>query len=250
MYTTLIVDDEKPQQDLLSGMIKEHFPELKLGAICSSVDEGVEKIKTLKPELVFLDVVMPPYTGFDLLNKIKPIDFDVIFTTSYEQYALNAFKVSAVDYLLKPFSVEQLAEGIAKFEKKIQLKQSLQHIENLLQNINSNSYDEVKIALPSMNGFSFVRLGTIIRCEADNNYTTFFLTDKTKIMVSKTLKDCEDILTDYNFFRVHTSHLINLRYVKDYIKGDGGQVVMTDNSVVDVSRKNKQDFLNKFKKLS
>ena len=249
MYTTLIVDDEKPQQDLLSGMIKDNFPELQLAGICSSVDDGFEKINALKPQLVFLDVVMPPYTGFDLLNKIKAIDFDVIFTTSYEKYAIDAFKVSAVDYLLKPFTVEQLAESIHKFEKKIQLKQSLQHIETLLQNIKSSSYDDVKIALPSFNGFTFVKLGNIIRCEADNMWTTFFLADKTKVVVSKNLKECTDILSEQNFCRVHVSHLVNLRHIKDYIKGDGGQVIMTDNSVVDVSRKNKQELLNRFTKL-
>ncbi|HKR03418.1 MAG TPA: LytTR family DNA-binding domain-containing protein [Bacteroidia bacterium] len=249
MYTTLIVDDEKPQQDLLSGMIKDHFPDLQLVGICSSVDEGTEKIKAVKPQLIFLDVVMPPFTGFDLLNRLSPINFDVIFTTSYEQYAIKAFKVSAVDYLLKPFTVEQLAEGIGKFEKKIQLKQSLLHIETLLHNIDSNSFESVKIALPTLNGFTFIQLGEIIRCESDNTYTTFFLANKTKMMVSKTMKECEDILSDYNFFRIHNSHLINMHYIKDYVKGEGGQVRMSDNSLVDVSRKRKQEFLNKLHRI-
>jgi two-component system LytT family response regulator len=249
MYTTVIVDDEKPQQDILTGMIKNHFPQLELAAVCSSVNEGVEKISTLKPQLVFLDVVMPPFTGFDLLNRVKAIDFDVIFVTSYEQYAINAFKVSAVDFLLKPFSKEHLAESVSKFEKKVETKESLQHITNLLQNINSVSFDEVKIALPSFNGLTFVKLGNIIRCEGDNMYTTFFLADKTKLIVSKNLKDSSDILSEYNFCRVHVSHLVNLRHVKDYIKGDGGQVVMSDKAVVYVSRKNKQELLNRFTRL-
>jgi|SRR6185436_9261357 len=249
MYSTLIIDDEKTQQDLLAAMINEHFPVLKLSGICSSVDEGIEKIKAVKPGLVFLDVVMPPQTGFDLLSRVSPVDFDVIFTTSYEQYAIKAFKVSAVDYLLKPFTVEQLGESIEKFEKKVQLKQSLEHIETLLHNIDSHSYDMVKIALPTLNGFTFIQLGEIIRCESDNTYTNFFLTDKTKMMVSKTMKECEDILSDYNFFRVHNSHLINMHYIKDYIKGEGGQVRMSDNSVVDVSRKRKQEFLNRLNRI-
>jgi two-component system LytT family response regulator len=230
-------------------MIKDHFPELELAAICSSADEGFEKINELKPQLVFLDVVMPPYTGFDLLNRITTIDFDIIFTTSYEKYAIDAFKVSAVDYLLKPFTVEQLEESITKFKKKIKLKQSLQHIETLLHNINSTSFDSIIIALPTFNGLSFVKTGDIIRCEADSNYTIFFLADKTKMMVSKTLKDCEDILSEYNFFRIHTSHLINMSCIKEYIKGEGGQVRMSDNSMVDVSRKRKMEFLNRFNRI-
>jgi two-component system, LytTR family, response regulator len=249
MYATIIVDDEKPQQDLLSGMIINNFPRLQLAGICSSVDEGIEKIKTVKPQLVFLDVVMPPLTGFDLLNRLIPVDFDVIFTTSHEQYAVNAFKVSAVDYLLKPFTLEQLTEAIEKFEKKMHLKQSLQHIETLLHNLDSHSYDAVKIALPTLNGFTFIQLGEIIRCESDNTYTTFFLRDKTKIMVSKTMKECEDILSGYDFCRIHNSHMINMQYIKDYIKGEGGQVRMCDNSTVDVSRKRKQEFLNKLNRI-
>jgi two-component system LytT family response regulator len=249
MYTTLIVDDEKPQQDLLSRMLINNFPGLQLTGICSSVDEGIERIKTVKPQLVFLDVVMPPLTGFDLLNRLTPVDFDVIFTTSHEEYAVNAFKVSAVDYLLKPFTLEQLTEAIEKFEKKMHLKQSLLHIETLLHNLDSHSYDAVKIALPTLNGFTFIQLGEIIRCESDNTYTTFFLRNKTKMMVSKTMKECEDILSGYDFCRIHNSHMINMQYIKDYIKGEGGQVRMCDNSIVDVSRKRKQEFLNKLNRI-
>jgi two-component system LytT family response regulator len=249
MYTTVIVDDERPQQDILTGMIKNHFPQLELAAICSSVNEGVEKISTLKPQLVFLDVVMPPFTGFDLLNRVKAIDFDVIFVTSYEQYAINAFKVSAVDYLLKPFSIEQLAGSIIKFEKKMETSESFRHLQTLLLNIKASSNDPVIVALPTFNGFSFIKTDDIIRCESDDKYTTFFLRNKTQIMVSKMIKDCEDMLSCYNFCRVHLNSLINMQHIKEYRRGEGGQVLMCDGSVVYVSRARKQNFLDKLNKI-
>ncbi|MFN4812669.1 MAG: LytR/AlgR family response regulator transcription factor [Bacteroidota bacterium] len=248
-YSCLIVDDEKPQQEILSGMLTSKFPSYRLEAICSSVDEGIKKIKQIKPALVFLDVQMPPKTGFDLLSSFDQINFDVIFTTSFEHFAIKAFRFSAIDYLLKPFSEEDLAIALKKFETKHAMQNSIKHVQNLLMNINQNTSDKARIALPTMSGFVFAQVNDIIRCESDNNYTTFYFADRTHLMVSKTLKDCEELLEEYHFFRVHASHLINLRYIKEYIKGDGGQVKMTDGSVVDVSRRKKDEFLLQLNKL-
>ena len=248
-YSCIIVDDEKPQQEILTAMLDKGFQDYRLDAICNSVDEGIKKIKTLKPELVFLDVQMPPKTGFDLLNAMGQINFEVIFTTSFEHFAIKAFKFSAIDYLLKPFSEEDLAIALKKFEAKNAVQNSLKNVQNLLMNINMNTSDKARIALPTMSGFVFAQVHDIIRCESDNNYTTFYFEDKTHLMVSKTLKDCEELLSEYNFFRVHASHLINLRFIKEYIKGDGGQVKMIDGSYVDVSRRKKDEFLQQLNKL-
>ncbi len=249
MYTALIVDDEPAQQQLLSNMLSQSFPEYKLKAVCDSVDTGIASINALKPELVFLDVVMPPKTGFDLLSHYKHIPFEIIFTTSFEQYAIHAFKVSAVDYLLKPFGQEELAVALQKFEHRVIAKQSMQHFETLLHNIHNNTSDKARIALPTLTGFVFVQAVDILRCESDNVYTTIFMADKTQHLVSKTMKDCEELLLNFNFFRIHQSHLINMRHIKEYIKGDGGMVKMIDGSALDVSRRKRDEFLRVMNKI-
>jgi two-component system LytT family response regulator len=243
MHTALIVDDEPAQQELLSNMLRKNFPNYELKAICSDVNSGIEKINYYQPELVFLDVVMPPKTGFDLLSSYKQVPFEVIFTTSHEQFAINAFKVSAVDYLLKPFGAEELKTALQKFEQRIAAKQSMQHFETLLHNIHNNTSDKARIALPTLNGFVFVQASDILRCEGDNVYTIIWMADKTKHLISKTLKECEELLTQYNFFRIHQSHLINMRHINEYIKGDGGIVKMIDGAMLDVSRRKRDEFL-------
>jgi two-component system LytT family response regulator len=213
------------------------------------VDIGIEKINDIKPDLVFLDVVMPPTTGFDLMNHYKQILFEVIFTTSYEKYAVDAFKVSAVDYLLKPFGVEQLKIALDKFELRHATKTSLAHIETLLHNINCNTSANARIALPTLTGYTFEDVKNIIRCQADNVYATFYMVDKRQITISKTLKECEELLQQFNFIRVHQSHLINILFVKEYTKGEGGTITMTDGSIIDVSRRKKDDFLRMLNKI-
>ena len=242
-YSTIIVDDESAQQKILLDMLKD-FNQYDVVDVCSSVDEAVSKVRILKPSLVFLDVVMPPKTGFDFLSEVYMIDFEIIFTTSFEKYAVNAFKVSAVDYLLKPFSVSDLRVALDKFEAKSASNNSFGHLRNLLENINSNTLNKTKIALATLTGFVFVEVGNIVRCEADNQYTTYIFSDKSKLVVAKNIKDCEDLLAGYGFFRIHNSHLINLDYVKEYIKGIGGQVRMTDGIIIDVSRRKKDEFIS------
>lgn len=248
-YTALIVDDEKHQQEILSGMLLAGFPEIILQGICSSVEEGLRRIPEQSPDLVFLDVVMPPLTGFDLLNRLERVDFEIIFCTSFEQYAIQAFQVSAVDYLLKPFDSVQLGVALQKFKERARLKQSSRHVEILLQNMHQHTRDKTKIALPTRHGFVFVEAGDIIRCESDNVYTVFYFTDRTKLMVSRSIKEWENLLGDFRFFRVHASHLVNMQYVKEYIKGEGGTVRMQDGSEVEVSRRKKEDFLNRLHRL-
>lgn len=226
----------------------EGFKNYSVLKICSTIDEAIKQVKQLKPDLVFLDVVMPPKTGFDLITTLDKVDFEIIFTTSFEEYAVRAFKVSAVDYLLKPFGTNDLAVALEKFESKSNLSQSARHIQTLLHNISAGTANN-KVALPVLNGYTFVKVDTIIRCEADDMYTTFHINDGSKIIVSKNIKECENLLLEYGFFRCHLSHLINMNFIKQYIKGDGGQVKLTDNSIVDVSRRKKEEFLKLLKRL-
>jgi two-component system LytT family response regulator len=193
---------------------------------------------------------MPPKTGFDLLSSIDQINFEVIFTTSYEEFAIKAIKFSALDYLLKPYSEVELGLALKKFEAKNTVQNSLENMKNLLLNFNVNKSDHARIALPTMSGFVFAQVNEIIRCESTSNYTTFYFENQPPIIVSKPLKDCEDLLNDYPFFfRVHYSHLINMYFINEYVKGEGGQIKMSDGSVVDLSRRKKEEFLHKFKKL-
>ena len=249
MYSVIIVDDEKFQQETLLRMMETYASSYQILHVCSSVEEGIIKIKELNPQLVFLDVMMPPLTGFDLLNSIGKINFEIIFTTSFEKFALKAFKVSAVDYLLKPFGKEDLLAALEKFENKISGTEPLNHIELLLQNINSNQPKEARIALPTLSGYVFVMVNDILRIEADNTYTTFFFSDQKPLVVAKSIKEYDELLKEYDFFRPHISHLVNMRHVKEYLKGDGGTIIMTDNSRIEVARNRKEGFLNLLNKL-
>lgn len=234
---------------MLMKLLQENFPELQVVGIISSIPEGREQLQRIKPDLVFMDVMLPPYTSFDLLNELKTIPFEIIFTTSFEEFAVKAFRLCAVDYLVKPVVKEELVAAVEKFKQRKSARETTTHIQTLLENIQATTSEHTKIALPTLTGYLFVKVNDIVRCESDNTYTTFFMTDKRKIVVSKTLKECEHMLTDYRFYRVHNSHLINLRYMTEYIKGEGGIVKMTDGSQIDVSRRRKDEFMQVLKKV-
>lgn len=246
-YRTLIVEDEVHQQELLCSYLKA-FPEFQVMDIASNIADGKALLEKHAPDLVFLDVMLPPHTSFDLLNSLSTISFDIIFTTSFEEYAVRAFRLSAIDYLLKPVDKYELAAALEKFKQKKSGKETAVQIKNLLTNLNVPQANQAKVALPSFTGFIFVPIKDIVRCESDNTYTTFFTVDKQKIIVSKTLKECEQMLVDYHFFRVHNSHLINMDYVTEYVKGEGGIIKMTDGSHIDVSRRKRDEFLRQLKK--
>ena len=248
-YRTVIVDNEQPHINHLKSLLTNHFQDYELIAECMSVPEGIDVIKELSPDLVFLDVEMPPHTGFDLLQAFYHHNFEVIFATSYNEYALQAIKFSALDYLLKPFGLEDLREALSKFEAKQQKEATHRQYENLLLNLQQQSHQQKKISLSSAMGMEFYRIDEIIRCESDNSYTTFFLTNNRHVVVSKPIKDWEELLDMYGFCRVHHQHLINLQHVKKYVKGEGGIAHMTDNKEVDVSRRKKEDFLKKLSSL-
>lgn len=246
-HDVLIVEDELHQQLRLTELLKDD-PDFNVIGIASSIDQAREMLQRSTPHLVFLDVMLPPHTSFDLLNSLDSIPFDIIFTTSFEEYAVKAFRLSAIDYLLKPVSGIELHTALAKFKEKKRAADTSAHIRLLLDNLDNRRDIPTKVALPTLTGFIFVTVDDIIRCESDNTYTTFFLVDKRKIVVSKTLKECEQLLTDYNFFRVHNSHVINLEHVAEYIRGEGGIARMGDGSQVDVSRRRKDEFLKRLRK--
>lgn len=249
MYRVIILEDEKHQQETLYRLLADNCPDLDVVATVSSVPEASRVLENIKPDLVFMDVMLPPQTSFDLLNSLKKINFDIIFTTSFEEFAVKAFRLSAVDYLIKPIVKDELQSAVEKFREKRMVTDTSIHIRTLLENVNATKGDHTNIALPTMTGYLFVRVKDIVRCESDNTYTTFYLIDKRKIIVSKTLKECEQMLTDFHFYRTHNSHLINMQYIAEYVKGEGGIVKMKDGSQVDVSRRRKEEFIQVLKKV-
>lgn len=245
MIKTIIIEDEAHSRDILSNMLQQHFKNVEVLAVCKNTEEGKIAIENLHPDLVLTDIELEKNAAFDMLQELSKIDFEVIFTTAHERYALQAIKFSALDYLLKPFGLEDLSAALKRYEEKKDKQQSAGQFNTLFYNLKHIQKDAKKIALPTSNGLTIVPVKEIIRCEAEVNYTNFFLTSKNKMIVSKTLKEFEELLNDYDFIRVHNSHLINLHHVKNYTRGEGGTVTMTDGTAVDVSRRKKEEFLKR-----
>lgn len=235
----IIIDDELLARTYLRGILEDQFKEVELIGEADGVETGYQLIESQSPDLIFLDVQMQDGTGFDLLTKIDRSLYNVIFVSAYDKFAITAIKFSAVDYLLKPVETSDLKDALNKITHSSSSDEVQKKLDLLLSNINKVD----KIALPSLNGIEFVKLEDIIRCESDNNYTVFYLSSKEKIVVSKTLKEYEDMLESKGFFRTHKSHIVNLAYLKKYIKGEGGIVVMEDGSEVAVSRRRKEEFM-------
>ncbi len=246
MITAVIIDDEEHCIKRLTGLVEEHLPlQVKIVASCLSYEDGLSAIAAHAPQLVFLDVQIHGKTGFDLLKALPSINFQVIFTTAYEQYAVQAFRFSAIDYLLKPVDKSDLLHAVEKLRNKLSGNDLAARFELLLHNFQDIKNDSRRICIPVLNGLEFIQVSDIIRCESDINYTTIFLKNKEKLLVAKTLKEFEQLLQDCNFFRVHNSHLVNLAYVKSYRKGKGGIVCMQDNTKIEVSTRRKDEFLKK-----
>ncbi len=242
MIKTVIIDDDPGSRKAIFNILTNYCKEVAVAGEAGDVASGYKIIKRLRPDAVFLDIEMPDGNGFDLLELFDTVDFHVIFITAHNQYAIKAFEYSAIDYILKPVDPEKLLKAIKKLKNLSPKKnQSDERVRILLNNKNNVS----KIALPTRNGYRFVKVKDIVRCEAENNYTHFYLQTNEKILVTRTLKDYENILQDNFFVRVHQSHLINVDYVEQYIKGDGGTAIMSDGSEVEISRRKKELFLSK-----
>lgn len=249
MIKAIIVDDELGARESLSKMLEKNFKQIEVVAKVDSMLSAFEAITNKEPDLVFLDIEMPNGNAFDLLEKFKTINFNIIFTTAYDHYAIKAIKFSAIDYILKPIDPEELITAVKRFEDRAGQKATLdKQFKTLLSNVRPENKLK-KVGIPDGDGLIFINLSDIIRCDSDGNYTFFILTSGKKIIASRTLGEYEQMFADDNFFRIHRSHLINLEHVKKYIKGEGGYVVMSDNSQVEVSRRNKTDFLEKLSHL-
>lgn len=242
-YTAFIADDEVRSRELLQNLIEELCPELMIVGAAATVEEAVKSIHQLQPQILFLDIEMHPGTGFDILQKLSPsTSSQVIFTTAYDQYAIRALRISAVDYLLKPIDVQELQSAVQKAIRQISNKQPQQQLQHLLQNLVKQQQDYT-ISLSTSEGLEFIPIASVLHLEANGAYTVFYLKENRKIMVSKNLKEYESILADHGFFRVHNSHLINLKEVKRYLKSDGGYVVMNDDSSISISPRKKEELL-------
>jgi len=246
--SALIVEDEANSQALLKDLLEQYCEAVQVVAIAGGVQEALNALTEYHPQLVFLDIELPDGDGFQVLEHAPSLDFEVIFTTAYNQYAMRAFKFSATDYLLKPIDIEELMEAVKRAVEKIQSETPVDtssQIEALLKNMREPQPKLKRIVLPTSNGFTVVEPENIIRCESDRNYTFIFLKDGRKILVSRTIKEYEEMLEEHDFFRIHQSHLINLKYLKNYTRGRGGYVELTDGSTLDVSARRKSEFLKR-----
>jgi two-component system LytT family response regulator len=243
-----LVDDETNSLEMMEWLLKTYCPQVKVEAMCNSAELGIEAIHKHKPDVVFLDIEMPHMNGFDMLEQFDRLFFDVVFCTAYDQFAIKAFKYSALNYLLKPVDPDDLKETIRRIEEKHAIP-TREQIELLLQNVkNANKSTIPRIALTTNDGMIFVSTQEIIYCEAESNYTAIVLTGGKKIMVSKVLKDIDEALAGPDFFRVHNSFLININHIKKFVRGEGGYVIMDNDANISISRSRRQDFMELFSK--
>lgn len=248
MMKAIVIDDEQHCIERLQALLLPHLPEVQLVASFQSVEEGLRGIEMLRPELVFLDIQIGDKTGFDLLKAVQNPSFNVIFTTAFDKYAVQAFRFSAVDYLLKPIDAADLAAALQKVKSKISTIEMAQKIEELHRNMNRLNPNK-RISVSTSSELIYLPIADIVRCESTINYTTIYLRDNRKIIVAKTLKEYEELLSDFNFFRIHNSHLVNLTYIKSYNKGKGGSALLIDGTELEVSTRRKEEFLEKLAQL-
>jgi len=247
MISTIIIDDEQHAIESLKYELLENCSQILIVATTTNPVEGLELIKKLQPDLIFMDIEMPQMNGFELLSQVENnIDFDVIFVTAYDHYAIKAFKFSAVDYLLKPVNGLHLKMAVSLLEKR-KYSFNNRHLKTLINNISKKDQKLEKIVLPTSTGLEFVEVNNIVRCESNGNYCKVHLIDKQTIFLAKTLKEIESLLFDQGFYRVHNSHLISMVHIVRYIHSDGGFIELVDNSKIPISRNRKKEFLLKFR---
>ena len=243
MITAILVDDDSNLREGMKALLSRYAPEIKILGEAENVSDAVSVIDEINPQVVFLDIQLADGTGFDILEKLTEkngkIESQVVFITAHEQYAIKAFRFSALDFLLKPVDPEELQKVIEKIKSTVKKIDTFGHIDLLLENIRKKVDNFKRIALSTTDGIHLFEISDIIRCESTDNYTTFHIKNSKPILISKTLKEYEELLSEQGFERIHQSHLINLAYLKSYIKKDGGYVVMSDNSNLPVSQRKK-----------
>jgi len=246
MIKAIIIDDEVHCIDTLSILLTDYCPEVQVMDKCMSAKRGLEAIEKFKPDLVFLDIEMPVINGFELLEQFKQIPFSVIFTTSYDQYAIKAIRFSALDYLLKPIAPKELITAIQKVQTQ-KAHPSPDQFRMLIDHVQNRGIKFTRVAIPTSDGFELIPVEEIIYCEADDNYTHLFLKNKKRIVACRTLKEVEEQLTDFlSFIRVHHSYMVNLNEVNKYVRGEGGYLIMSNGTTVNVSRSRKDALMRLF----
>ncbi len=231
----IIVDDEASVRNSISRVLRELYPGIEIVAEGSNVEEGFNAVISNKPDLLFLDVEMPDGSGFDLINRLIPVDFKVVFITGHQEYALKAIKMSALDFILKPFGEEDISNAVRKAMEAINRDQEHAKFQVLKENIEGRRILK-RIVLPTADNIHLVSISDIIRAEADSNYTSFFIADGQKIMVSRTIKEFDTLLSGSGMIRVHQSHLVNITYIDKFVKRDGGYLVLKDGTKIPVSQ--------------
>jgi len=240
----IIVDDEDANRENLQQLLKVYADDIAICATAENVDEALVVIKQHQPQLVFLDIQLHTQTGFDILQQLDEINFEIIFITAYNQYAIQAIKFSALDYLLKPIDIDELVAAINKARRAIQQKQKNDRLGYLLEYLKDENKTAPRIALPMVGETRYVNIADIIRCQADNTYTLFVLATGEEILVSKTLKEYADMLTAHRFLRTHQTHLVNMAYVKSWLREDGGSLLLTNNTRIPISKLNRDKVKN------
>jgi two-component system LytT family response regulator len=249
MLRTLIIDDEAHMRDSLTKILAKKCPQVQVVGDAMNVASGLRTILELRPDLVLLDIQMPDGTGFDLLQSLPSIDFRIIFITAYDQYAIQAFKFSAVDYLLKPVDPEELEQAVARAEQIIQKQFNIQ-VQALEDNLKSVPRQKKKIILKTTENIHLVDLHDIISCESADNYSIIHTHSGERILVSKTLKEYDELLSDCGFFRVHKSFLINVGHIKRFEKQDGGQIVLTNDMKIPVASRKREELLERMERMA
>jgi two-component system, LytTR family, response regulator len=246
MIKTVLIDDERAPRDTMRSQLATYVPSVEVVGEADSVQSGIAIIRETMPDLVFLDIELPIGSGFDILDATRDLKFQVIFVTAFSQYAIQAFKFAATAYLLKPLRITELVEAVERAFAVDHVVEAQQKLSVLAHNMHPGGQAHPRLVLPDLTGFSVVEVSTIVRCESERNYTRFHFTDQPSALITRTMKDYEDLLTSHGFCRIHQSHLINLAYVKRYIRGKGGEVEMSDKSILPVSRAKKDEFLQHF----
>jgi two-component system LytT family response regulator len=242
---TIIIEDEEDSLYVLQTLIGELATDLEVCGTAGHMDNAIQLIETTAPDLVFLDVRMADGTGFDVLRKLTNRHFELIFVTAYDNYALEAFRFAAIDYLLKPIGTVEFEEAIARARERLKEKERHHTIDALLYNLVQQNAQHKKINIATLSGFEFIELQDIVWCKSEGTYTSFYLFNKSKITSAHNLGYYESLLQRNNFFRIHHSVIINMQYIKSYVKGKGGYVIMTDGTELGISHRRKTDFLNK-----
>jgi two-component system LytT family response regulator len=245
MIKAFIVEDEQKSVSVLNTLIKNYASEMDVCGSAGYVNKAVQLIEANKPDLVFMDVRIADGTSFEILNNLTTRHFELIFVTAYDCYALDAFRVAAIDYLLKPIGIPEFQEAVERARRKVAEKNNFNKIDHLLQSLNTHTEQDKKIKIPTLHGYEFIDFSDIVWCKSDGHYTSFYLVNKSKLLSSKNMGYYESLLSNYNFFRINHGIIINMHFIKSYMKGKAGYVVMQDGTTLEISQRRKSEFLKR-----